>query len=547
MKTEAGSGAVADTIFAIASGVGRSAVAVIRISGPATSFVLRALLSGRPPDPRRASFRRLLDPASGDLLDKALVLWLPGPSTFTGEDQAELQIHGSPAVRAAVLRTLASLPSCRPAEAGEFTRRAFINGKLDLSAVEGLADLIDAETEAQRKQAVRQLEGRLAAQVEDWRERLIDALAACEAALDFSDEDDVPDEVAGNAAAVADAVRSDVVRAIVDSGRGERVREGFQVVIAGAPNAGKSTLLNALARRDVAIVSPIPGTTRDIIEIRCDLSGLPVTFVDTAGLRDSEDAIEREGISRARQRMGRADLVLWLVAADDAVSHRARSAEERFPDASRIGPDGGSPFDRDGATQFSEAEAPNAKSSVPHAEMPAAGRPRNTHQLAPRASFEASLREAPQDEGGKHSRDRDVGKQGRTFGADSSPASPADEPPRLVVATKSDLAGLMPDADLAVSAVTGIGLPELLARIETIASDALTGASDALLTRERHRLVLTNVVECLDRAVLVGQGAAIELLAEDIRLALRHLGRITGAVDVEDVLDRIFASFCIGK
>ena len=539
MKTEAGSGAVADTIFAIASGVGRSAVAVIRISGPATSFVLRALLSGRPPDPRRASFRRLLDPASGDLLDQALVLWLPGPSTFTGEDQAELQIHGSPAVRAAVLRTLASLPSCRPAEAGEFTRRAFINGKLDLSAVEGLADLIDAETEAQRKQAVRQLEGRLAAQVEDWRERLIDALAACEAALDFSDEDDVPDEVAGNAAAVADAVRSDVVRAIVDSGRGERVREGFQVVIAGAPNAGKSTLLNALARRDVAIVSPIPGTTRDIIEIRCDLSGLPVTFVDTAGLRDSEDAIEREGISRARQRMGRADLVLWLVAADGAVSHRARSAEERFPDASRIGPDGGSPFDRDGATQFSEAEAPNAKSSVPHAEMPAAGRPRNTHQRAPRASFEASLREALQDEGGKH------------FGADSSPASPADEPPRLVVATKSDLAALMPalmpDADLAVSAVTGIGLPELLARIETIASDALTGASDALLTRERHRLVLTNVVECLDRAVLVGQGAAIELLAEDIRLALRHLGRITGAVDVEDVLDRIFASFCIGK
>lgn len=522
VKTEASSGAGADTIFAIASGIGRSAVAVIRISGCATASALHALLSGRLPDPRRAALRRLHDPVSGDLLDQALVLWLPGPTTFTGEDQAELQIHGSPAVRAALLRTLAVIPSCRPAEPGEFTRRAFVNGKLDLSAVEGLADLIDAETEAQRKQAIHQLEGRLATQVEDWRERLIDALAACEAALDFSDEDDVPEDVATNAASVADAVRSDVGRALVDAERGERVREGFQVVIAGAPNAGKSTLLNALARRDVAIVSPIPGTTRDIIEIRCDLSGLPVTFIDTAGLRDSEDAIEREGISRARQRMERADLILWLVAADDAAANRSGDAEQRPPAVSRSM----HWRDRDAPMHASLRDATQSPLRSPQLRYP--------EEPAQQAS-------APQH--GEHA----SSYFGLSSRKESGSPSPVPEPPCLIIATKADLAPPPAGAQLVVSAVTGAGLPELLARIETIAAGAMSGASDALLTRERHRLVLTSVVECLDRAVLVGQGAAIELLAEDIRLALRHLGRITGAVDVEDVLDRIFASFCIGK
>src|SRR5215207_3207936 len=253
-----------DTIFAPASGAGRAAIAVVRLSGPGTAGVLESM-AGRLPAPRRMTLSVLRDPASGEALDQALVVWMPGPHSFTGEDQAELHLHGGLAVRAAVLRTLAGLPGCRAAEPGEFTRRAFLNGRMDLSAVEGLADLIDAETEAQRRQALRQLEGRLGGLVEAWRERLV---------------------------------------------------VGFVVVLAGPPNAGKSTLLNALARRDVAIVSPVAGTTRDAIEVRCDLNGLPVTFVDTAGLRDSADPIEREGVARARAKLGAADLALWLVAAD---------------------------------------------------------------------------------------------------------------------------------------------------------------------------------------------------------------------------------------
>ena len=286
------------TIAALASGLGRAAIAVVRLSGPETSRVLAALLRGNLPEPRRASVRRLVDPRDGSVLDRALVLWMPGPGTFTGEDQGELHLHGGSAVRAAVLRVLTD-EGCRLAEPGEFTRRAFQNGRIDLTATEGLADLIDAETEAQRRQAVRQLDGVMARQVEAWRDRLLDALAGAEAALDFADEEDVPStgwecEVTAG----LQRLRSEVAAALAGAARGERLRDGMTVVIAGPPNAGKSTLLNALARRDVAIVSPIPGTTRDAIEVRCDLGGLPVTFIDTAGLRDSEDALEREGMAR---------------------------------------------------------------------------------------------------------------------------------------------------------------------------------------------------------------------------------------------------------
>ncbi len=302
-----------DTIFAPATGHGRTAVAVVRISGPQAGPALSALIGVPIPPARRLSLRVLREPASGDLLDHALVAWLPGPGTATGEDMAELHLHGGPAVRAAVLRSLGTIPGLVPAEPGAFTRRAFLNGRMDLTGVEGLADLIDAETEAQRRQAVRQLDGALGRAVEAWRDALLGVLAGTEASLDFSDEGDVDDEALTEAGrAVAFEIRDAIRAALADGRRGERLRDGFTVVLAGAPNAGKSTLLNALARRDVAIVSDIPGTTRDAIEVRCDLGGLPVLLVDTAGLREGTDAIEVEGVARSRRRIDQADLVLWL-------------------------------------------------------------------------------------------------------------------------------------------------------------------------------------------------------------------------------------------
>lgn len=305
-----------ETIFAPASGFGRAAVAVVRVSGPAAGPALDQLAGGRP-EPRRLSLRRLRDPGTGDILDQALVAWLPGPTTATGEDMAELHLHGGLAVRAAVLRALGRVPGCRPAEAGAFSRRAFLNGRIDLTEAEGIADLIDAETEAQRVQALRQLDGALGRQVAAWRETGIELLAGAEAALDFADEGDVDEDgldaaLAGRAAALRDAIRA----TLADGRRGERLREGFCVVLAGAPNAGKSTLLNTLSGRDAAIVSDIPGTTRDAIEVRCDLGGLPVVLVDTAGLRETADVIEAEGVKRTHHRIRSADLVLHLVPAD---------------------------------------------------------------------------------------------------------------------------------------------------------------------------------------------------------------------------------------
>ena len=429
------------TLFAPASGFGRAAVAVIRISGPAAGSVLVAL-GGALPAPRRLSLRTLRDPADGAILDRALIAWMPGPDTVTGEDMAELHLHGGVAVRTGVIRALTAHPGCRPAEAGAFTRRAVLNGRMDLTEAEGVADLIDAETEAQRLQALRQLDGTLGRQVAAWRDAAIDCLAATEAALDFSDEGDVDDDdldrtVLARAAHLRDAIAA----ALADGRRGERVREGFQVVLAGPPNAGKSTLLNALSRRDVAIVSPVPGTTRDAIEVRLDLGGLPVMLVDTAGLRESEDLVEREGILRTRIRMAQADLVLMLVP----------------PDADQ-------------------------------AASPEAGR-------------------------------------------------------ALSVRTKADLAG-EPGTGLAVSALTGQGLPALLDAIAAAAEAAL-GGGDALVTRARHRDALERCVAHLDR--LPAAAAMPELVAEDLRLAVRALGEVGGHVGIEDVLDRLFSGFCIGK
>lgn len=435
-----------DTIFAPASGNGRSAVAVIRVSGPATEAGLRAL-AGSLPGPRRAVVRALRNPLTGEILDRALVLWMPGPASFTGEDVAELHIHGGMAVRAAVLRALGDLDGFRTAEPGEFTRRAFLNGRMDLSAVEGLADLIDAETEAQRRQAVRQLDGALAKIVAGWRERLIDTLAWYEAALDFADEDDVPTGAAGAAAARLRAIRQEVGAELARAGQGERLRDGYVVVIAGPPNAGKSTLLNALARREVAIVSPHAGTTRDAIEVRCDLGGLPVVFVDTAGLRDTTDPIEQVGIARARRRVDDADLVLWLA------------------------------------------------------------------------------------------------EPGQAFAIDTA----SDPARRVLVATKADHTQPARDGDLAVSAATGLGMDSLLDLVQQRASDAMVGSGDAVLTRERHRRAFEDLAAALMRGEAAAAAGRDELAAEDVRLALRALGRVTGNVDVEEILDRIFSAFCIGK
>lgn len=430
-----------DTIFAPASGFGRAAVAVIRLSGPGTRDVLQAIAGGAP-EARRMSLRRLVDPATGVVLDQALVVFFPAPHSFTGEDQAELQIHGGLAVRQAVLRVLGDYPGCRAAEAGEFTRRAFLNGRMDLSEVEGLADLIDAETESQRRQALRQLEGGLGALAEAWRDSLIKAQALLEAALDFADEGDVPDTLEAQAREIAARIQVEIGAQLADAGRGERLREGYHVVLAGPPNAGKSTLLNALARRDVAIVSPVAGTTRDVIEVRCDLAGLPVVFADTAGIRDSVDAIEVEGVLRAQGRIDSADLVMWLDPSDE-------------------------------------------------------------------------------------------------------PSPPPIELARRIhVVTKSELCKREDlSCDIALSVHTGEGMVALLDLIAARAAAEL-GSGDAVITRERHRIALDAAYQAIGRGM---EQLETELLAEDIRLAARAIGRISGRIDVEDVLDQLFSAFCIGK
>ncbi|MBP1181224.1 tRNA uridine-5-carboxymethylaminomethyl(34) synthesis GTPase MnmE [Methylobacterium sp. PvR107] len=433
-----------DTLFAPATGFGRSAVAVLRLSGPAARDAVLALAGTLPP-PRRLSLRTLRDPACGMELDRALVAWFPGPGTYTGEDMAELHLHGGPAVRMGVLAALAAIPGCRAAGPGAFTRRAVLNGRMDLAEAEAVADLIDAETDAQRRQALRQLDGELSRQVAAWRAEAIDCLAAAEAALDFADEGDVDDAgldaaLFGRAAALRDAIAT----ALRDGRRGERLRDGFTVVLAGAPNAGKSTLLNALSRREAAIVSDLPGTTRDAIEVRLDLGGLPVLLVDTAGLRDTAEPVEAEGIARTRARIAGADLVLLLVPPDGTT-----------PDLDTV-------------------------------------------------------------------------------------AVPA-----VTVLTKADLFAGSLHAGLAVSARTGAGLEALLDAIQVAAETGL-GAGDALITRARHRAALEACVAHLDR-LQASTGTLPELAAEDLRLAVRALGEVGGHVGVEDVLDRLFAGFCIGK
>ncbi len=427
----------ARTIFAPASGSGRSALTVIRLSGPAAGPMLDALAGRRPP-PRRASLRTLRAPESGETLDHALVLWLPASASYTGEDSAEFHLHGGNAVLDGVASALASL-GARPAEPGEFTRRAFLNGRMDLLQAEAVADLVEAESSAQRRQALAQLEGRLGDLYRGWAHRLLALLADAEASIDFSDEGVADPD---NEAAIT-RLRAEMRAHLADDRRGERLRDGLTIVVAGPPNVGKSSLVNALAGREVAITAATPGTTRDALETRIVLGGVPLTLVDTAGLRESADPIEAEGVRRARARLAAADLVISVTDATAPI-----------------------PFAPDGAA------------------------------------------------------------------------------PVLALANKTDLAPPPAGTELAVSALTGAGLPELCARLARIAEGLARDSGPPPLTRARHRSALLEAESALAAA---SSAAAPELHAEDLRTALAALGRITGTVGVEDILDRIFSTFCIGK
>jgi tRNA modification GTPase len=312
------------TIFALSSGRPPSAIAIIRMSGPQAGTALKSV-AGKIPTPRQAT-RILLRDAEANPIDDAVVLWFPKPASATGEDVVEFHVHGGRAVLAAVFASLSAIDHVRPAEPGEFTRRAFENGKLDLTEAEGLDDLIHADTDRQRRQALRQLRGLLGDKARDWRDRIIEAQALFEAGIDFADEGDVPTELIAPALAKVAALLGEIEEVLAVEGRGERMRDGLVVAIAGPPNVGKSTLMNQLARREVAIVSPHAGTTRDVIEVQLDLDGYPVTVIDTAGIRETDDPVEQEGVRRARARAAAADLVLWLIDADGVVPPRASSA-----------------------------------------------------------------------------------------------------------------------------------------------------------------------------------------------------------------------------
>jgi len=441
---------IAATVFALASGSGRAGVAVLRLSGPEAGDALLRLSGRGTLPPARRAVRVELKDAKGEAIDRGLALWFPGPASFTGEDVVELHLHGGPAVIRAASEALLRL-GLRPAGPGEFSKRAFLNGKLDLTEAEGLADLVAAETEAQRRQALRQMDGALGTLYEGWRRALVVSLARLEAEIDFPDEEDVPGESVAAIGPVLRATGGEIAAHLADDRRGERLREGIEIAILGPPNAGKSSLINVLSQREAAIVSAQAGTTRDVVELHLDLGGYPVVLADTAGLRDALDPVEAEGVRRARVRAESADLRLVVIEAGDSL----------------------------------------------------------TAETAALLSADA-----------------------------------------ILVVNKIDLAApLSVDAGAAavypVSAMTGEGLPALIDGLTAAVRTRLEAAGAApAITRARHRAALEDCRAAIDRALA---GIAPELVAEDVRLAARSLGRITGRVDVEDVLDVVFREFCIGK
>lgn len=437
-----------ETIFALSSGGLPSGVAVIRISGPHVRDTLASLVTSIP-SPRVAVLRAMRG-EDGTVLDHGLVIFFEGPNSFTGEDCAELHLHGGKAVVSAVLGWLGGREGLRQAEAGEFTRRAFLNGKLDLTAAEATADLVQAETEAQRRFALANAGGRQRALYEGWRARLLHARAMIEAELDFADEADVPGSVSGIVWSDLAALSQEIVNHVEGFRAAEIVREGFRVVLVGVPNAGKSSLLNALARRGVAIVTDVPGTTRDLVEVSLDLDGIKVIVTDTAGLRRSADPVEQIGIERALRAAEDADLVIELV-------------------------------------DLGASDPSDAVTSV----------------------------------GGGQ---------------------------RLRVLSKSDLRGgrIEEEFDFAVSSVTGSGIPQLLRAIGDWAREASAGVGEIVPSRLRHVELLRGCAARIDQA-LDSKEIALEMGAEELRLAADSLGRITGAIDPEELLGAIFSAFCIGK
>lgn len=444
---------MSDTIFALASAPGKAGVAVIRISGPGAADALRDL-AGSLPRPRQAVYRRLCDRRAGEILDDGIAIYFKAPASFTGEDVAELHLHGGRAVLNAVFAALGARPGFRIAEPGEFTRRAFLNGKFDLTAAEAVADLVAAETAAQRRQALRQLDGEFGRLCTAWRERLIWAQARLEAEIDFP-EDDLPAALWASVQGEVSALAEEIAAELADDRRGERLRNGVSVAIVGPPNAGKSSLMNALAQRDVAITSQLAGTTRDVIEVELDLGGYPVILADTAGLRPAGDALEEEGIRRARARAEAADLRLVVV--------DAAKPEEFAAIRSYLGHD-----------------------SILIA---------NKIDLV------------------------DGGIAAVISALDGRPALP-------------------------VSVLTGAGMAELIRYLTERIGESLTSGHAPLVTRARHRQALEACRDALRRFASV---KLPELAAEDLRTAATALGRITGRIDVEDMLDALFREFCIGK
>lgn len=442
---------VQDTIFAVATAPGRAGVAVVRLSGPDAGAIAEKL-AGPLPQARKAALRLFSDNI-GNPIDRGLLLWFPQPNSFTGEPVAEFHLHGGRAVLERMLQVLGQFSGARPAQAGEFTRRAFDHGKLDLTAVEGLADLVAAETEAQRRQALRQMEGRLGAIYEAWRARLLQALAYFEAQIDFADEE-LPDGLTANADQALRVLRAEMQAHLADGFRGEILRSGFRITILGAPNVGKSSLLNMLVKREAAIVTPQAGTTRDVIEVNLDLGGYLVSVADTAGLRQTRDVIEAEGIRRAKAEAARSDLKLLIF---DAACWPGGETE---------------------TLQWRDAAAVCVINKI---------------DLHPEKAGQASAQ-----------------------------------------------------GFIAISLRTGVGVELLLERLQSAVGARLEGDEAPGLTRERHRRELGECVACLDRG-LQNEGAAAELVAEDVRLAMRALGRITGRADVEDMLDVLFGELCIGK
>ena len=563
------------TIFALSSGRPPAAIAVIRISGTRAGHALTAL-GVKIPKPRQAALARIRD-SDNEIIDEALALWFPAPNSETGEDTAELQLHGGRAVIAGVLDALGRIEGLRPAEAGEFTRRAFENGKLDLTAVEGLADLVSAETQGQRRQAFRQMKGLLGNRAESWRRGLIQALALVEARIDFSDEADVPEELVAPALAIVRELAGEIAAALADGHRGERIREGLIVAIAGPPNAGKSTLLNRLAQREAAIVSPYAGTTRDVIEVHLDLGGMAVTLLDTAGIRETDDPVELEGVRRARDRAAGADLVLWLEDAS-ASGPMADLASVVIPGREPSGAFGAPRNDGslasastllqvpgnegeqspafDGAAPASLA-ASGASSSPPGPSSAPPSPPvwlvRNKVDLIQwdRGRSEARLQPKGKDESlwqsNKPLRSIDNTELTQKSELKGQTYNPLKDMVKAELTGKSEPIVISNEIAFTLSAVSGEGFDQLLAELTGFAVAFVGSAESAFVTRARHRHLLEETLAALRRALAPGLAGHEDLVAEELRAAAAALGRLTGRVDVEDILDVIFRDFCIGK